>query len=333
LWIDQPVNTGYSWSSAGDIGVITEEEMAEDMYELFQAFFKKYPKYVKLPFYVTGESYAGHYVPALSARILHGNQAHTGITINLVGLAIGDGLVDPLLQYPQYAPYAYEHKVIDKQAFELMNALNPICSVLIQGCIDNSTLGWLDCINAYTMCNYAELVPVTFTGINPYDVREQCEVQPLCYNFTLVNSFLAQPAVIQALGVEGRIWNSCNRLVELELVFAGDWMLNYASDIPELLAQNISVLVYSGEFDFICNWYGGSAWTHGLQWPGQQAFNRAPNVTWHVNGAEAGSAISAQGFTFLRVKDAGHMVPMDQPTNALAMLDTFLHNRPFGEWN
>jgi carboxypeptidase C (cathepsin A) len=129
----------------------------------------------------------------------------------------------------------------------------------------NSTLGWLDCINAFEECNVINLEPIEFTGVNVYDVREQCQDPPLCYDFSLVNEFLAQPYVQQALGVVGRTWTSCNRFVELVLTFAGDWMLNYADDVPLLLANNVNVLVYSGEYDFICNWYGGNAWTHALQ--------------------------------------------------------------------
>jgi carboxypeptidase C (cathepsin A) len=38
---------------------------------------------------------------------------------------------------------------------------------------------------------------------------------------------------------------------------------------------------------------------------------------------------SADGLVFLKVLNAGHMVPMDQPANALFMLNTFLQNNPF----
>jgi len=178
-------------------------------------------------------------------------------------------------------------------------------------------------------CNLINLIPIQLTGINLYDIRIPCEMPPLCYNFSLVDAFLAQPYVIEALGVAGHSWVDCNRFVDLLLVFAGDWMLNFADDVPLLLANGVNVLVYSGEDDFICNWYGGNAWTHALQWPGQSAFNAAPNTTWHVNGGEAGTAISAEGFTFLRVKDAGHMVPHDQPVNAVAMLSTFVSDGPW----
>jgi serine carboxypeptidase-like clade 4 len=33
-------------------------------------------------------------------------------------------------------------------------------------------------------------------------------------------------------------------------------MRNFEVDIPSLLEDGISVLIYAGEFDFICNWIG-----------------------------------------------------------------------------
>jgi len=43
-----------------------------------------------------------------------------------------------------------------------------------------------------------------------------------------------------------------------------------------------------------------------------------------VNGTPAGQLRSHKNFSFLRVYDAGHMVPMDQPEVSLAMLSTFM---------
>lgn len=39
-----------------------------------------------------------------------------------------------------------------------------------------------------------------------------------------------------------------------------------------------------------------------------------------VNGKSGGQVRGYKNFQFLRVYDAGHMVPMDQPENALEML-------------
>lgn len=80
------------------------------------------------------------------------------------------------------------------------------------------------------------------------------------------------------------------------------------------------ILVYSGDKDFICNWRGGEAWTNAVNWSGKSDFNNAAYKEWIVNGASAGQLKEFENFKFLRVYDAGHMVPMDQPAVALAML-------------
>ncbi len=59
LWIDQPVNTGFSYSDVPFDGVVTESQMADSMYQFFQTLFTQFPQYSKLPFFVFGESYAG----------------------------------------------------------------------------------------------------------------------------------------------------------------------------------------------------------------------------------------------------------------------------------
>lgn len=77
----------------------------------------------------------------------------------------------------------------------------------------------------------------------------------------------------------------------------------------------------AGEYDFICNWLGNFHWTQTLEWSGASAFTSAENTTWvTASGEEAGTFISADGFTFLKVLNAGHMVPRDQPQNSLDMV-------------
>lgn len=49
----------------------------------YQAFFAEHPQYAENDFYITGESYAGHYIPAFAARVHKGNKAQEGIHINL----------------------------------------------------------------------------------------------------------------------------------------------------------------------------------------------------------------------------------------------------------
>lgn len=58
---------------------------------------------------MTGESYAGHYIPAIANAIAESNglveaqNALEGVVhVNMVSIAIGNGLTDPLVQYEFY---------------------------------------------------------------------------------------------------------------------------------------------------------------------------------------------------------------------------------------
>jgi cathepsin A (carboxypeptidase C) len=89
------------------------------------------------------------------------------------------------------------------------------------------------------------------------------------------------------------------------------------------------VLIYAGDYDFICNWLGNQAWTLALEWSGKGAFNAATPTSWVVGGAAAGQVRVAGGLHFLRVFKAGHMVPHDQPEAALQMINTFIAGGKF----
>jgi len=124
------------------------------------------------------------------------------------------------------------------------------------------------------------------------------------------------------LGVSGRDWTSCN--ADVHAALAADWVVNLDVKLPTVLDHGIKVLVYSGDKDFVCNWRGGEAWTHALKWSGQADFQKAEYEDWTVDGKAAGQLKTSGNFQFLRVYDAGHLVPQDQPENALAMLRTFI---------
>lgn len=66
LYVDNPVGTGFSYTE-DDSGYSTDQTaVAQNMYSALVQFFKLFPEYQLNDFYVTGESFAGHYVPAVS---------------------------------------------------------------------------------------------------------------------------------------------------------------------------------------------------------------------------------------------------------------------------
>ncbi|XP_025641695.1 serine carboxypeptidase-like 48 isoform X2 [Arachis hypogaea] len=239
LFVDQPTGTGFSYSSDDSDIRHDENGVSNDLYDFLQAFFKEHSEFVNNDFYITGESYAGHYIPAFASRVHQGNKNQEGIHINL-----------------KY-----------------------------------------------------------------YDIRKKCYGE-MCYDFSDMERFLREGKVREALGVGKLEFVSCSRRVYDAM--NGDWMKNLEVDIPNLLEDGIRLLVYAGEKDLICNWLGNSRWVHAMKWSGQEQFRASPTIQFVVNGSHAGSLKSYGPLAFLKVNEAGHMVPMDQPEAALEMITRWM---------
>jgi cathepsin A (carboxypeptidase C) len=113
IFLDQPVNVGFSYSEGSSVS--TTEAAAEDVYAFLQVLLAALPQFAKAPFHLTGESYAGHYIPAMAKviadrnrewRALRRHKEPDVLEIQLKSLAIGNGLTDPLIQYKYYADMA-----------------------------------------------------------------------------------------------------------------------------------------------------------------------------------------------------------------------------------
>ncbi|KAL1187819.1 Serine carboxypeptidase-like 49 [Cardamine amara subsp. amara] len=321
LYVDQPVGTGFSYTT--DKSDIRHDEIgvSNDLYDFLQAFFAEHPKLAENDFYITGESYAGHYIPAFASRVHKGNKANEGVHVNLKGFAIGNGLTDPAVQYPAYPDYALEMGLITQKEHARLEKIVPLCELSVKLC---GTEGTVSCLASYLVCNALFTGVMSHAGgVNYYDIRKKC-VGSLCYDFSNMEKFLNLKSVRKSLGVGDIDFVSCSSSVYQAMLV--DWMRNLEVGIPTLLEDGINVLVYAGEYDLICNWLGNSRWVNAMEWSGKTNFGAAEEVPFVVDGKEAGSLKTYQQLSFLKVRDAGHMVPMDQPKAALKMLKRWMHN-------
>jgi len=320
IFVDQPAGTGFSYGE----GDTNEADIGTDLYHFMQELVKKYPQYHKSPFFITGESYAGHFVPATGARILKGNLDHEGEYIALKGIAVGNGLTNPEVQYPYYPQMAFKSKttpkVISEGTFNQMEKGVDSCVAEIHACQTQDGA----CETAFEQCNAALIDPVQETEVNVYDLREPCKVLPLCGDYSNVKAYLSSPRVTQALGVQKQ-WRTCN--FALNNQFHVDWMKDQSHHIPPMLANGLQVLIYAGDVDFICNWMGNKAWTLKMDWPGKQDYNNAPDAAWQVNGKVVGRERRSGLFRFVQIHKAGHMVPQDQPAVAMLMVESMINGQ------
>ncbi|KAH8602420.1 Alpha/Beta hydrolase protein [Bisporella sp. PMI_857] len=325
IFLDQPVNVGYSYSGSSVSNTVAA---GKDVYALLTLFFKQFPEYATQDFHIAGESYAGHYIPVFTSEIL----SHKKRNINLKSVLIGNGLTDGLTQYEKYRPMACGEggykAVLDSGECQAMDNALPRCQSLIQNCYDSESI-W-SCVPASIYCNNALIGPYQRTGQNVYDIRGKCEdSNNLCYSaLGWISDYLNKPEVIEALGAEVSSYDSCNFDINRNFLFQGDWMQPYHRLVPGILEQ-IPVLIYAGDADYICNWLGNQAWTDALEWPGQKAFNKAETKALKLNdGTKYGEGKGSGNLTFARIYQAGHMVPMDQPVASLDFLNRWIS----GNW-
>merc|ERR1712232_630564 len=163
-------------------------------------------------------------------------------------------------------------------------------------------------------------------------MRIKCAKPPLCYDMENDIKFLNDKEVQKQLGVDMK-FESCNLIVNK--AFTLDFMKNFHMLIPPMLAAGIDVLIYAGDQDFICNWLGNQKWVQALEWEHKAEYNAAAKKPYLVSGKEVGAKAgkevgelqSFENLHFLRVYQAGHMVPLDQPEAALGMLTDLLDGK------
>ncbi|EEH60536.1 uncharacterized protein MICPUCDRAFT_13532 [Micromonas pusilla CCMP1545] len=355
IYVDQPINTGFSYSDDPRDDVHDERVVAEDMLDFLSEFVDAHPELRRVlltlvpirprrDFYVTGESYAGHYVPAVSYAAFKAQQSDgVGVGMRLKGLAIGNGLTEPEIQYGAYADYGLGVDVVSKAAAEISKKNYPTCAKMIRKCgggagsdgpTRESEARRKLCLAAVEYCSEKVWGPVIKDAgdVNVYDVRKRC-VGDLCYDMSNADKFLNQPSVKVSLGVKRNItWEACDGSVHRNMM--ADWMRDLEPTIPPMLEAGLRVLIYAGEEDFICNWLGNHRWVRAMEWSGKDAFNDARPEPFVVDGVTGGDVTESGNLAFLRVSLAGHMVPMDQPKNAVVMLKRFVAGEPMsgGEW-
>ncbi|KAJ9586811.1 hypothetical protein L9F63_019597, partial [Diploptera punctata] len=130
IFIDSPVGTGFSYTD-DEAGYASDEvQIGDELYTAMTQFLTLFPELQKVPFYITGESYGGKYVPALGYTI-HQRNPTSKFKINLEGLAVGNGYTDPITML-YYSEYLYQLGLIDTETSILMRKVEDTTVEAIQ---------------------------------------------------------------------------------------------------------------------------------------------------------------------------------------------------------
>jgi len=95
LYIESPAGVGFSYCDNMALCNFDDDTTATGNLFAVLDFYSKFPEFTSHDLYVSGESYAGVYVPYLAYRIdQFNNQAPASQKINLKGIMVGNGVTN-----------------------------------------------------------------------------------------------------------------------------------------------------------------------------------------------------------------------------------------------
>ncbi|KAL6140473.1 hypothetical protein ACLB2K_058774 [Fragaria x ananassa] len=315
LFLESPAGVGFSYSNTtSDYQNVGDNKTASDSYKFLINWLEKFPEYKTRDFYITGESYAGHYVPQLAYTIVSENKITNQTKINLKGIAIGNAWIDASTGAQGQYDYLWSHAL---NSDETMAGINKYCDFVALNITSScekymsqsdNEVGNIDSYNIYA--------PLCGTESPAPSASSVYEFDPCSDDY--VNTYLNLPEVQAALHARPTRWSACGHVGWTD---SPDTVLPI---IQELIASGIRLWVYSGDVDSVV-----AVTTTRLAINTMNLKTTTPFRPWYSSPGEVGGyVIMYEGLVFATVRGAGHEVPSYQPGRALTLFSAFLQGAP-----
>ncbi|CAL2234227.1 unnamed protein product [Prunus armeniaca] len=317
LFLESPAGVGFSYSNTtSDYENVGDKRTAQDSYKFLINWLERFPQYKTRDFFMTGESYAGHYIPQLASTILQHNKATNQTKIiNLKGIALGNAWIDDSTGQLGIYDYLWTHALnsdetnagIHKYCDFASDNSSSSCDKYQNQAMDEA--GNVDIYNIYApLCKISQAKsPSTSTGsVNGFDP---------CSDY-YVDTYLNLAEVQAALHVKPTNWSGCGG------VGWTDSPTTMLPTIKQLTASGISLWMYSGDTDGRVPFTSSRYALNTLKLPLQTAWR-----PWYSNTEVGGYVAGYEGLTLATIRGAGHMVPSYQPQRALTFISSFLQGK------
>ncbi|XP_074285566.1 serine carboxypeptidase-like 34 [Silene latifolia] len=340
LFVESPVGVGFSYTNtSSDIPALGDSITAKDSYAFLVNWFKRFPQFKSHEFYITGESYAGHYVPQLAEVIFDMNKiASKANYINLKGFLIGNALLDDETDQTGMVDYAWDHAVISDKVYQDIksncnfksNNLSVACNnalneyFLVYNIIDMYSLYAPTCVEK-SSTSTRQRSAINGAAPHLFSKFEQWHRKPAGYDpcvETYTQEYLNRPDVQAALHANvTKIpynWTHCSDIISTW----GDAPASILPVVKKLVNGGLRIWVYSGDTD------GRIPVTATRMTLNKLGLKTVQEWTpWYSKQQVGGWSIGYDGLTFVTVRGAGHQVPTFKPKEALLLLKHYLANK------
>ncbi|CAJ0573444.1 unnamed protein product, partial [Mesorhabditis spiculigera] len=345
LFVESPAGVGFSYTTDDDLAT-DDDEVAKDNYNALIDFFNKFPDFRGRDFYISGESYAGVYLPMLGAKIVN----DTVNFPNFKGMAIGNGALNWPNNYDTMVPLYYYHALVRQDLWDTISVKccnqsmldcnvfglfgsNPECKQLLIELLDGTDP--LDPYNLYNTCYldgsmqgkkaHIHRMFRKMAGLAPAKPKTSRAYVPQCAQVNNTQIYLARRDVRQALHIPGLLpdWEECSDPVSRE------YSVTHFDMTPEFTQVNKAarILVYNGDVDTVCNHMMNQNFLTklGRKTVGPQIVNKpwfyaleTPNVAGFVTQYEG-------NIDYVTIRGSGHFVPQDKPREAFQMMYNWIN--------
>ncbi|TPX35038.1 hypothetical protein SmJEL517_g02409 [Synchytrium microbalum] len=325
LFVDQPAGTGFSTADQYDL---TQDSATKRFMVFLENFYSIFPEFKRSELYIGGESYAGIYVPYLANEILKRREAATLIPpeLDLKGIIVGNGWIDPLPQYLSYYDFATKNGILGgeyakyaradiencKRAFSKGGPKihYDTCDMIMERVLLQSRAGNRPCINMY--------------DIRSKDSKPNgdCGLSEWPKSLPYVTEYLGRADVLTAIHTTKKTkWTECDDKVGSSL--RSDPSLPSSVLLPYLTSK-IQVLLFSGDQDLICNHMGTELFLSNLTWNGATGMSNATTYSYLIDDVNIGSWQSSRNMSYVLIYGASHMPAVDVPVAVWDMLNRFI---------
>ncbi|EME41133.1 hypothetical protein DOTSEDRAFT_155813, partial [Dothistroma septosporum NZE10] len=345
MWVEQPVGVGFT---QGKPNVTSEEESSKQ----FVGFYKNFAELFNVKgfeIFLTGESYAGYYLPYIANEFIDQNHSDYPLTaVHINDPVIGDSTAQQGLTAVPFAQYWSNLLWLNDTTMANMSRRHEEC-------------GYKDILEKYLTfpalqepfpvlkepefgdpCDTLDYIYAAASYINPcfniYRISDICPILSTIldsssggFDVDSNKTYFNRTDVQEALHVKvGTAWESCSTdavfpdarnqsdpdNVDLSAPPAQNGVLQ------RVIEHTNRVIIGSGNLDALLNTNGTLITIQNMTWNGWQGFDKYPDrdfiSPFHLDTSTSTSGIgivgkwgSERGLTFYQIQLAGHMVPGD----------------------